>query len=292
MSIPRYAAILSRRLLFRFSTNAPHVSGDGIAKLCDYIAFGWSGNSRFDDEAALAANSIFVRAEHLEELERNGKRLGLHPVVIVTGNSDRNFEVDRDFPLGCKLWLCQNNAMSPRRDLATLPIGLENRRLGRLGQKRLYRSQMRRESMALTKVFVPPMRPTNPVRIKVVEDAEKHPDLFHVSREYLHERKYLAIVREFQFVLCLEGNGFDSHRIWECLYLGVFPVVIRTKWSESLAYLDLPILLVDKLEDISMEMLKEFISLHSTWSPDSARSLWLDYWRDTIHRAATVSQPE
>lgn len=287
MSIARYSAILARQFFFKLSTNAPYVSGDSIAKLCDYIAFGWFGSSKFDEAASKSAKSIFVRAEQLEELEVFGESLGLRPSVVVTGNSDRNFTVDRANPLGCKLWLCQNNAMTPRPGLATLPIGLENRRLGRLGQKSLFRKSKRRMQTALTRVFVPPMRPTNPERIKAVEEAQRRPDLFHVSREYVHERKYLDRVKDFQFVLCLEGNGFENHRIWECLYLGVFPILLRSRWSQSLTYLDLPLLVVDSLDDVCWELLEDFVARHSNWSPDSSDAIWVNYWRRVLETGHT-----
>jgi len=30
----------------------------------------------------------------------------------------------------------------------------------------------------------------------------------------------------FKFAICPEGNGIDCHRIWECFYLKVIPIVL------------------------------------------------------------------
>lgn len=38
-------------------------------------------------------------------------------------------------------------------------------------------------------------------------------------------KNYLSEVREYGLVLCPKGNGYDSHRIWETLYLGGIPIV-------------------------------------------------------------------
>jgi hypothetical protein len=38
-------------------------------------------------------------------------------------------------------------------------------------------------------------------------------------------KRYLNEVREYGLVLCPKGNGYDSHRIWETLYLGGIPIV-------------------------------------------------------------------
>ncbi len=37
---------------------------------------------------------------------------------------------------------------------------------------------------------------------------------------------YLRELAQHRFCLCVRGNGIDTHRFWECLYLGVIPVVI------------------------------------------------------------------
>jgi hypothetical protein len=34
--------------------------------------------------------------------------------------------------------------------------------------------------------------------------------------------------RRYKYVICPRGNGIDTHRVWEALYLGVVPVVHHT----------------------------------------------------------------
>lgn len=41
--------------------------------------------------------------------------------------------------------------------------------------------------------------------------------------------EYLAELSTHRFCLCLRGNGIDTHRFWESLYLGVIPVIINNK---------------------------------------------------------------
>jgi hypothetical protein len=40
---------------------------------------------------------------------------------------------------------------------------------------------------------------------------------------------YLKELSQHFFCLCVRGNGIDTHRFWECLYLGVIPVIINNK---------------------------------------------------------------
>jgi len=288
MSLFRRASIGFRKFLYRNSTLAPLLSGDSIKEICDYVAFGKDGSEPFDRIRALSANSIFVKAELLEELIREGELLGLCPAVIVTGNSDRNFETPIPQPLNCRLWICQNNAMPQRQGLITLPIGLENRTHGRLGQPRFYSKDRRREIEKVTKVLVPAMRPTNPDRIIRVKEAELNPAVYDVRREYLHEDKYFRFLTRFQFVLCIEGNGFDTHRIWEALYLGVFPVVIESDWSVSLRRYKLPIMFIKSINELSRIELEDFVAIHKGFNPDDAEVLWAPYWEEVINSGRTL----
>ena len=41
--------------------------------------------------------------------------------------------------------------------------------------------------------------------------------------------EYLNELSKYRFCLCLRGNGIDTHRFWESLYLGVIPVILNNK---------------------------------------------------------------
>jgi hypothetical protein len=45
--------------------------------------------------------------------------------------------------------------------------------------------------------------------------------------------QYLQELAQHRFCLCIRGNGIDTHRFWESLYLGVIPVIINNKTTKS-----------------------------------------------------------
>ena len=47
-------------------------------------------------------------------------------------------------------------------------------------------------------------------------------------------REYLQELAEHRFCLCIRGNGIDTHRFWESLYLGVIPVIINNNDTDNL----------------------------------------------------------
>jgi hypothetical protein len=36
--------------------------------------------------------------------------------------------------------------------------------------------------------------------------------------------EYLKTLKQYKFCICPEGNGIDTHRFWECLYMNVIPI--------------------------------------------------------------------
>ena len=60
---------------------------------------------------------------------------------------------------------------------------------------------------------------------------------------------FLQQVRKQSYVLCPEGNGVDTHRIWETLYLGGIPIVLNSNVLNPLLT-DLPVLMIRDWKEI------------------------------------------
>ena len=65
-------------------------------------------------------------------------------------------------------------------------------------------------------------------------------------RESTFHNYYETIARS-KFMLCPRGCGLDTYRMWDCLYLGCIPIVV--KYAGYKDFEDLPILFIDKWED-------------------------------------------
>ena len=76
------------------------------------------------------------------------------------------------------------------------------------------------------------------------------------------------------------GNGLDCHRTWEALCLNCIPIV-KTSPLDNL-YIDLPVLIVNEWNDISMELLEKTANdfKDKTFNYDK---LTLQYWMDKIN---------
>lgn len=90
---------------------------------------------------------------------------------------------------------------------------------------------------------------------------------------------FLNDLRDHSFVLCPRGNGIDTHRLWETLYMGSIPIV---RWDPAHAgWTDLPILFVSSWEEVTEERLRseEARIRSSEWN---WKKLHVQYWIDTI----------
>jgi hypothetical protein len=79
-----------------------------------------------------------------------------------------------------------------------------------------------------------------------------------VTARYIHR-----LMRKSLFVACPPGNGLDTHRFWEALYLGAIPIVLKD--FESLAHQPWPRLMLNSWEEaveFSREDIERMYSMH------------------------------
>ena len=58
---------------------------------------------------------------------------------------------------------------------------------------------------------------------------------------------YYETIAKSKFMICPRGCGLDTYRLWDCLYLGCIPIVVKYEGYQD--FEDLPILFVEKWED-------------------------------------------
>jgi len=62
---------------------------------------------------------------------------------------------------------------------------------------------------------------------------------------------YFNYLASFKFAICPEGNGIDSHRIWECFYLKVIPIVIDNPFIRLIeSKYKLPMIILNDWNDL------------------------------------------
>lgn len=98
-------------------------------------------------------------------------------------------------------------------------------------------------------------------------------------------------IRNHKFTVCPRGNGVDTHRLWEALYLGSIPIVREHPEMESF-FNSLPIVKVKNWNILTHEYLDyeyERIMACDTWELDMLR---MSYWENEIvhHNSFPISE--
>lgn len=106
-------------------------------------------------------------------------------------------------------------------------------------------------------------------------------ELMDIQTNFLPRTKLWNTMKDYTFILCPTGNGLDCYRTWEALCLGCIPIVCVKEFKTL--FDDLPVLIVDKWEDITPELLKNTIEEFKYMS-FNVNKLTLAYWVDKINR--------
>ena len=95
---------------------------------------------------------------------------------------------------------------------------------------------------------------------------------------------YRSHVATHKYTIAPRGNGLDTHRVWEALYLRTVPVTLRS--TIDAVFEGLPVLLVDRWSDVTAELLeREYPRLAAAFGPAGAGrlpQLTRRYWLDKI----------
>lgn len=200
--------------------------------------------------------------------------------IIITHNSDENICFTP--PDNVIKWFSQNvNIIHDK--IESIPIGLENdmwfpslKKKEKIDTKTVEQKKIRNLVYMNHNISTNPAQRTKPYNI-LKDKAWVTTDMGNNGSEF---DKYLDNVYNHSYVICPEGNGIDTHRTWECLYLGTIPIEKRNINNQF--YIDLPILFVDDWEEVTEERLSgenRFKGRDTNWNYNK---LLFKYWQSKV----------
>ena len=93
-------------------------------------------------------------------------------------------------------------------------------------------------------------------------------------------REYCENLKGHKFTFCPRGNGPDTHRFWESIYLGSIPIVLDYPEMECF-FEKLPVLKVKSWDNLTDDLLEmEYERIHETDYDFSI--MRMGYWKDLI----------
>ncbi len=264
---------VSKRAFYYRRNNAPFLSGDAFADNVDLQVYPPIFRKKIPSVKKVAsAEIIFCPSQKINEFFSDYGRY-INAKILIFGNGDEEFRsFDHRIPKSVKRIYLQN-LMFTDELFRLLPIGIENIRLIRNGFPKNFANSNDEKKH---RVLVGPYSNTHQIRSEI-NALKFSDDRIEKQTVFLEPHDYAKKSVKFKFIAAPRGNGVDTHRFWEALYLGSVPIVEKSEWSNNLANLDIDYEVVDSWCE---ENLKEILERRDNCKVNNNTSsdLWLPNW--------------
>ncbi len=266
-----------RKLKYLFKTipdpTTGIITGEKIQLLCDHFIgteehisknpllwrkkYKWI---RFDNLNAPFKNRsrVFCYTDALWNLDLLIEKLQWlkNPFLLVLHSSDASFTKEHlklfeNLPKLKKIF--SQNVDVYHEKVTPLPIGFANKQFAH-GHLALFNSIRKQEFQKKNLVYF---------NFSIKNNREKRQDCYNKISEkglefqsHIELQDYFKSLSTYKFAICPEGNGIDTYRFWECLYLQVVPICKKNLLTEYFAQ-DFPVMLLDDWEDLNLSELEQ-----------------------------------
>lgn len=206
--------------------------------------------------------------------------------ILITGHSD--YPIDQrelnilNLP-NLKLWICQNKNINHPK-LLSIPIGITN-----YDEPNNEIHKIIGNTNRLYNISIEPKKILNLVYLNITsknypQERLKILSLYKNQNWVTYEtpnqsnnghENFLRKIKDHKFIFAPRGNGIDTHRLWEALYLNTIPIVKKCIGMED--FYHLPILFIDEWDNITEEFLnKKYDEINS--KKYDLNIITIDYW--------------
>lgn len=275
--------------------NKDYIVGSKFRNICDH----WVAKRHCEHQYAWKKNdaplpdkkvmSLYCEGPHTsKDLDVLLDFISIHPdrqFILVTHNSD-SMITKVELPSNIKKWFALNVEFD-HDNIIPIPIGLENHTHVPYKQQLIdfvnggcackfcdYNKDNPRKPIPLAAFYITHWERED--LNKLISDKKIDAYVSNTPRydEYLHQ------LAAFDFCLCPRGNGVDTHRIWEALYMGCIPIVKNHHTHSTIK--DLPIMFIDHWEEVNQYMLHH-IKQKFKQTQFNFEKLNFQFWKDWIN---------
>ena len=258
--------------------STPFISGDTFRFFADFVYD--ELDTSLDPAKIEKGNTIFVKTDFLDDFFQK-----IHPhittdYILISHNSDdsapgKNARFLEDKKL--LAWFAQNHDGYLHPKLHPIPIGIANFHWKHGNFHQILKVQKEKVSKRYL-AYLNVNTQTFPIERKIVVELLTKTSFCYqkTARNY---KKFLKDLASSQFIISPRGNGLDTHRLWESLYMGSIPIVKSS--SLDPLYKEFPVLIISSWEEITEDFLKQKQQELSK-QKDFKKKLFIDYWLTQI----------
>jgi|Laugresubdmm15sn_1035100.scaffolds.fasta_scaffold01212_9 hypothetical protein len=216
-------------------------------------------------------DSIFVKTDDLPYFYSKifSNNINLNNKIIVTHNSD--FEIDSNYKNilnNVKKQLSQN-CLITHKNLEPIPIGIENTQW--FDHQIFHKIRMCRNIKKEKEIYFYFSLTTHFSRNECYEKLKNK----LIWNSKLSKEEYFIELKKHKFAICPRGNGLDTHRIWECLYLDVIPIMLK---KDCINIDNLPIIYLNDWDELDINNInKKFTNMQFSKTT-------IEYYKQMLYR--------
>lgn len=254
------------------------INGNNFAEIADHVITLDSPVIPFDTEKV---NVIFCKTDFLSDLFNYLiQTIQRKKYTLITGMADKEITkycFDKK-PDCIDRWFAVNATYDHPR-LYPIPLGIENHKGRSKGKYTnhpwLYSNLERlRDKDKEESVYCNFNQFTNKkARVGAIPKLKEKGIDLTISSFTAYEQ-YCEEMSECKYVLCPPGNGVDTHRLWEALYMGCIPITLESRIYRDY---DLPIIQVKHWDELNEDLLN-MDRLYNY------KELYMSYWKEKIIR--------
>jgi hypothetical protein len=233
------------------------ISGKSFADRCRWVIDPrYPDRESFSYARATDGEWVFVNGDYLAEVRRRIPVIFTKTFTFVVHNTDRPFDasaLSMILRYARHIYAINTTVSHPR--LTPIPLGFVDRQLP------FVESFQRPDVPRDIEIYANFTQTTNDAKRRACSEAFRD-DPRVTWRTGLSVPEYYADLCRSTFVLCPEGTGIDTHRVYEALLCGATPVVLRN--SLAPLYETLPVCIVDRWTDAFNSVSTSRVDLHVT----------------------------
>jgi hypothetical protein len=218
------------------------ISGKSFADKCHWIFDNRYPERRiFDYSRASSGDWVFINGDFLYEFLNRVPLFADKKFTFIIHNSDQSFDeakLQRLLRFANHIYAINTTVKHPL--LTTIPIGFVDKQLPFLQS---FQHPKCERDIEIYMNFT--MNTNIEKRKECASIFENDPRV--VQRSNVSVPEYYSDLCRSKYVLCPEGTGIDTHRVYEALFCGATPVVLRNTLSQL--YETLPVCIVNKWTD-------------------------------------------
>ena len=214
--------------------------------------------------------SLYIVGEMVQKLLKAKSLMPKVKTLIIMESDTTQYESELSslYPYVEKIY--SNNLIGSSSRCSPIPLGLERQAYQSAGRLNNFKHQsLIKKRRRPVQFLIAWNDKTNPNR-KIYRTQFAGDSRCLTVENRLHANTIHKLIKKSRFIPCPAGNGLDTHRVWEAIYLGAVPVILESEFCGDATW---PVIVVKTWSELLEKSRKELDLLFAKHSLNKQQSI-------------------